>query len=252
MKYITKQIVALTKANMSARYRKTIAGFLWVVLNPIIMYSVQSFVFRKFLKIDVPDYSLFLLSGLLPWIFFTMTLEMVTPVLDNSAELLKSFKLNPVVLILSQVLDNFINFLFAFLVVLVPFWIFGDRSSWSIFLLPIVLLILVVGVTSICGLLSFLQVFYKDIRFITSFVVSILFFLTPIFYPIEFVPQEYRVFIELNPIYLFIEPLRTVIYDFELNRFLIGIAKGVSASVLIALTTYMIWKKKYNEFYTSL
>ena len=75
----SRQLISLTLANMKARYRKTFAGFLWVILNPIILYSVQSVVFRKILKIELPDYSLFLLGGLLPWIFITSTLEMSIP-----------------------------------------------------------------------------------------------------------------------------------------------------------------------------
>ena len=135
LKYTARQIIALTKSNMMSRYRKTIAGFLWVVLNPILMYAVQSFVFRKLLKIDVPNYSLFLLCGLLPWIFVTMTIDMVTPILDFSSDLLKSFKMNPAVLVLSQVLDNFFNFVFAFLLVLIPTWILVGGDYRGVFFL---------------------------------------------------------------------------------------------------------------------
>ena len=84
MKIFIRQLISLTFANMKARYRKTLAGFIWVILNPIILYSVQSIVFRKILKIDVPDYSLFLMGGLLPWIFITNTLEMSIPYLYNN------------------------------------------------------------------------------------------------------------------------------------------------------------------------
>ena len=66
-----QQIKVLTVANMKARYRKTMIGFFWVVLGPILMYSVQAFVFQKFLKLELHNYYLFLLGGLLPWIFIT-------------------------------------------------------------------------------------------------------------------------------------------------------------------------------------
>ncbi|CBW27899.1 putative polysaccharide export ABC transporter permease protein [Halobacteriovorax marinus SJ] len=252
IKEYSRQVLALTSANMKARYRKTIAGFLWVILNPIIMYSVQSFVFKKILKLEVPDYSLFLLCGLLPWIFITMNIEMITPILEGSRELLKSFSLKPSVLVLSQVIDNFINFLVAFTVILLPFWFLSDLSLTGIFFIPIILLSLVIGVFSMCFILSVMQLFFRDIRFIVSFVTSVLFFLTPIFYPIEFIPTEYRIFVELNPIYSFIEPFRFAIYDFSMDILLQKILKSIFFSMLFSISAFMIWKRKRGEFYVKL
>ena len=252
LKQYCRQVYYLASANMKARYRKTIAGFLWVILNPIIMYSVQSFVFKKILKLDVPNYSLFLLCGLLPWIFIVMSIEMITPVQDSSRELLKSFSISPVVLALSQVVDNFINFLFAFLIVLLPFWFMSDLSIEGIIFIPIILISLIVGVFSLCFTLSIMQLFYKDVRFITSFLVSIMFFLTPIFYPIEFIPEQYRIFVELNPIYSFIEPFRFAIYNYDFNTLLMKTAKSVGFSSVFLVFTFWFWRRKRNEFYIKL
>ncbi len=252
IKHTTRQIIALTKSNMMSRYRKTIAGFLWVVLNPIIMYAVQSFVFRKLLKIEVPNYSLFLLCGLLPWIFITMTMDMVTPILDLSSDLLKSFKMNPVVLVLSQILDNFFNFLFAFFIVLIPTWIIMGGEWKGVFFLPLILFSLVVTTAAVCWLLATLQVFYKDVKFVVSFLLSILFFLTPIFYPVDYVPENYRFLVSLNPIYALIEPFRFSIYDFNLSLLLKGLAKSYFVMITTTIISYFYWRKKKNEFYLSL
>lgn len=251
-KHISRQVIALTKSNMMSRYRKTIAGFLWVVLNPIIMYAVQSFVFRKLLKIDVPNYSLFLLCGLLPWIFVTMTIDMVTPILDFSSDLLKSFKMNPIVLVLSQVMDNFFNFIFAFFIVLVPMWFFLGGSLKGLIFLPLILFSLVVTVSSTCWFLSTLQVFYKDVRFVVSFILSILFFLTPIFYPKEFVPEAYQILVTLNPVYALIEPFRYCIYDYDLTLLIKSVGKSYLVMLSSLFVAWIFWRKKKNEFYLSL
>jgi lipopolysaccharide transport system permease protein len=246
------QVSALTIGNMKARYRKTFAGFLWVALNPIIMYTAQSFVFRKFLKIDVPNYSIFLLSGLLPWIFITMTLDMVTPILDFSGELLKSFKINPAVLVFSQVLDNFINFLFSFFIILIPFWVFTGEFSIGIIFLPLSLFFLLLGVISSCWVMAFLQVFYKDVRFVISFLTSILFFLTPIFYPVEYIPENYRILVHINPIYALIAPFRESIYSYDSHSMSIALLKSFIVSLLSFVLALYLWKKKRNEFYYAL
>ena len=249
---IWRQVMALTLANMSARYRNTLAGFLWVVLNPIIMYSVQSFVFRKFLNIQVPNYSLFLLCGLLPWIFIVMSIDMITPVLDSSRELLKSFNIGPFVLVISQILDNFLNFMFAFFIVLIPTWIITDFNLNGMLFIPLCLLSLVMGVVGLCYFLSVMQIFFRDVRFIISFVINILFFLTPIFYPIEYVPLEYRFLIDFNPIFAMIEPFRYCIYDYNFDVLLLKLLKSFLVSSSMLVVAILFWKRKRNEFYIKL
>jgi len=247
-----RQVIALTAANMRSRYRNTVAGFLWVVLNPIIMYSVQSFVFRKFLNIQVPNYSIFLMCGLLPWIFVVMSIDMITPVLDSSRELLKSFNISPFVLATAQILDNFTNFLFAFFIVLIPTWGFSDLGFKGVFFLPFALFFLVLGVVGMCYFLSVMQIFFRDVRFVVSFVISILFFLTPIFYPIEYVPEKYRFLVDFNPIFAMIEPFRYCIYEYDFNILMIKLLKSGIVATVFAITAIVFWKRKKNEFYIKL
>ena len=142
---------------MKARYRKTIAGFLWVILNPIILYLVQSVVFKKVLKIDIPDYTLFLLGGLLPWIFITNTLEMSIPYLYNSHNLLRGFRINPLLLVLSQVLDNFFNFLVAFVIILIPVFFLNSSGETAFYLLPLPILVLFISIASLSSFASLSQ-----------------------------------------------------------------------------------------------
>ncbi len=100
-----EQIRDLTFASIKSRYRKTWAGFLWVILNPLLQFGVQSLVFKRFLKLDIPNYFLFLLGGLLPWIFFTSTVQMGTPIVVNQASLMKSFKINQWVILGALIYD---------------------------------------------------------------------------------------------------------------------------------------------------
>ena len=252
LKLTLRQIFAMTKSNMMSRYRKTFAGFIWVVMNPIIMYAVQSFVFRKLLKIAVPNYALFLLSGLLPWIFITMTIDMVTPVLDLSSDLLKSFRINPIVLVLSQALDNFFNFLFAFFIVLIPSWFFMGGDWRGVVFLPLILFSLMVTVCSACWFLATLQVFFKDVKFVVSFIFSIMFFLTPIFYPIDYIPEAYRYLVDLNPIYSQIEPFRYSIHEFNFPHLAKSLVKAYIVMFISIGVSYLYWRRKKNEFYLTL
>jgi lipopolysaccharide transport system permease protein len=246
------QVKVFTWASMKARYRKTWAGVLWVVASPILTYSIQALVFKHFLKLEVPDYYLFLLGGLLPWIFLVSTIEMCTPLYVTHAEVLKSFQLSPVVLLASQILDNFINFLIAFLFLLVPLVISQSSFHLGLFFLPLALAQLLITVAAIASVFSLLQVFYRDIRYIIPFFVNILFFLTPIFYPKEIVPDRFRFLIEFNPILKIITPFRMSIYEFELYPFILAMGEGLIVTVVIVICSLFFWRRSVNEFYLHL
>jgi lipopolysaccharide transport system permease protein len=250
--YFWRQVKVFTWASMKARYRKTWAGVLWVVASPILTYSIQALVFKHFLNLDVPNYYLFLLGGLLPWIFIVSTIEMCTPLFITQAELLKSFQLSPVVLITSQVLDNFINFCLAFFLLLIPVTLSQSHQYLGLIFLPLALLQLLIAVIALASLFSLLQVFYRDIRYIIPFFVNILFFLTPIFYPIDIVPETFRPFIEMNPLLKIITPFRMSIYEFDLYPFLQALSIGFALSLSLSAISYFLWRRRINEFYLHL
>ena len=243
------QTKELTLASIKSRYRKTWAGFLWVIMNPLLMFGVQSLVFKKFLKLEMPNYFLFLLGGLLPWIFFTTTVQMGTPVFVVQAPLLRSFKINPWVILGSQVLDGFINFVASFLLIMLPFYIYSNNSLASLLLLPLALIPLLLGTLGFTIMLSVLNVFYRDINFVMGFVFSLLFFLTPIFYPRDFVPYDWQWLIDFNPVIYMIEPFRAILYQYDLSQFGIILLKGLAIGGGSLVCAYFLWKRRQNEFY---
>jgi lipopolysaccharide transport system permease protein len=242
-------VAALTSANLRSRYRKTWAGFVWVVLNPLIIYGVQSQVFSRFIKLDMANYALFLAAGLLPWIFVNQSLEMTATLFVTSARLLKSYPVDPRVYLFAQLADNLINFLGAFLLVLVPVCFWHDVPIARLALVPICLIPLVLGITGLCWLLASLQVFYADVRFILSFALGVGFFLTPIFYPLEYVPADWRWAVDFNPLHRWIAPFQATLYPRE------GISWGTAwgASLGFAAATlglaWLYWRRNRDAIY---
>ncbi len=248
-----RQVYFLTRASLKARYRNTLGGFLWVVINPLAMYGVQSLVFKTFLKLEIPNYYLFLLAGLLPWIFISMSLRMSVPIFEERRSLLKSFKLSPLVLIYTQIFDNLINFVLPFTFLILALLIFGGGVTWqALAFSPLAMLTLVFGIFPLCWILSVLQIFYKDVRFIVEFVLSFLFFLTPIFYPRDYIPPEFQFIVDFNLIYILIEPFFYSLYHFELMAFLWSLLKAFLAGSLLYGVAVFLWRRKRNEFYLQL
>ena len=247
-----RQIKALTLGRMKARYRKTFAGMIWVALNPILMFSAQSLVFKHILKIEVKDFPLFLMGGLLPWIFITSNIDMCTSIIVSSSDLLKSFKINPIDLVLSQIMDNFFNFLLSFFILLIPSLFIYKIPFVSLLLLPFGFLLLIAFSISLCTLLALLNVFYRDIKFVSSFVMSILFFITPIFYPESIVPENLKLFMRLNPFYAVIKPIRFAIYELNTVTTIYYFLPAIFTIFCISLLTLLFWGKKKNDIYLHL
>ncbi len=247
-----QQVKILTHANMKARYRKTIVGFFWVVLNPILMYSVQAVVFTKILKLDLPDYYLFLLGGLLPWIFINSSWESCITSIVTASPILKSFQISPLVILSSAILESFVNFIAAFIILLIPTLIYSGTYSLNLLLLPFSLLLLILFTIVSTSLLATLHVFYRDVKYVTQFAMSILYFLTPIFYPESFIPENFRWIIHFNPLYILIEPFRACIYNGSTPEILLMQLKGLVLVSVLLLIFNKFWSKKKNALFLKL
>src|SRR6185369_1132664 len=127
----------------------------------------------------VQNYFVFLLSGLLPWIFIVQSMEMCTSIFVSNSQLLKSFDLNPLVLLFAQLVDNVINFLAAFALIFVALCArahaSGELQLRGLIFVPLAITVLFAGVTGICLLLATTQVFLRDTRFMVQFGASVLF-----------------------------------------------------------------------------
>lgn len=237
---------------MKARYRKTFVGFVWVVLNPILMFSVQALVFKKFLQIDHPDYYLFLLGGLLPWIFINSSWDSCTTTIANASQVIKSFQISPLVILASAIFDCFINFSAAFFIMLIPTILISDSASFKIALLPISVALLILFTISTTAIFAVLHVFYRDIKYVTHFAMSLLFFLTPIFYPPDYIPSSLQWIINLNPIYIIIAPFRSCLTGGDITEILAMQSKGLLLGVITTGLFVKLWQKKKNELFLKL
>jgi len=248
------QVYLATFSNLKSRYRNTFAGMFWVILGPLVVYGVQSFIFTKVLWINIPDYSQFLLSGLLAWIFVSQSVDQCTSLLTNQRGLLTAFTVNPLVLILAQILDNFLNFIIVFFVLITPLMMFADTRIrlGGLLVFPLATLILLIGTFSMCWIFAAVNVFFRDTRFIIGFAMSVAYYLTPIFYPISMVPVEFRFILQCNPLYRIIEPLRASVYYFEPTYFWTVAGEGFLVASGLLFVAILLWRRKRNDIFLRL
>lgn len=195
----------LTRRHLAARYRGSILGFLWSLLNPILMMCVYTFVFCFVFRATVPGipYPVFFLTGILAWNFFNVAvMNAATSVVDNASLLSKSYFPREV-LPVSAVLSNAVNYLAMIPILLVFNLIFGIVPSFTVLLLPLAFLLLLLVATGVGLIMASLVPFFRDLLQLLDILFMTWFFATPVLYPMSFLskdlPASLLLLYELNP-----------------------------------------------------
>jgi ABC-type polysaccharide/polyol phosphate export permease len=198
--------------NLRMRYRRSTLGFLWSLLNPLLVMVVISVVFSVIFHQDLKTFSVFIFSGLAPWWFMSNAIIGGCQSLINAEGFLKKVYLPKVLFPLITVTTETVNFFFTIISLYILALLFGFQVSWTIVLLPLAVLaayIFNAGITIMVGVVT---VYFRDLSQILLVVFQALFYLVPIVYPIEAIPEQYRRLFLFNPFYYFIMLFRKVIY----------------------------------------
>lgn len=241
---------ALTCRHLNARYRGSLLGFLWSFLNPLCLIAVYSLVFRYYIRFDsVDNYTLFLFTGLLPWIWFSSGLLEATGSISSGGSLITKAMFPPQILPFVAVLTNLANFIFA-LPLLIGFMILsGIDPTASLLVLPAVVF---VELLFLCGLglaFSALNVHYRDIQHILGNLVTLWFFLCPILYPLENVPDKFKFTMQFNPVAQFTEMYQGIFLSAQIPQLaVLAIIFGASlATFWIGSLIFEHYREEFAE-----
>ncbi len=197
---------------LRTRYRKSVLGFLWSLLNPLFLMIILAVVFSSIYKTDVKTFTIFIFSGLVPWLFMNSSITGGTMALINAEGFLKKVyipkALFPVLLVMVETVNFFFSIISLYLVALV----LGFPISGTLILLPLVVLITFFFNLGIVFLVSVATIYFRDLTHIITIVMQALFYLVPIVYSLDIIPPETQRFFLLNPFYYFINLFRKVIY----------------------------------------
>lgn len=209
-------VVALLGRQLKARYRGSILGFVWTFLNPLLLMAVYALVFRFYLRVAVPHYAIFLLSGLLPWMWFSASLsEGANAVVAGGALVTKSLfpaEILPTVVVLAHM----VNFLFGLPLLIGAAVFLGMMPRPELWLaLPVIVVLQLAFTLGLVLALAALNVHYRDVQHILANVLVFWFFLTPIVYPASQIPETLRPLLFLNPLALFADAYHRLLVTLE-------------------------------------
>lgn len=237
---------ALVTKELKVKYKRSVLGIFWSLITPVALTGIYLFVFIYIYQVPKKDYIIILLSGLLPWNFFNMSILAATPCLVENGPLIRKVYFPRVLLPLATVLSNLFNFLIALSILVVMVAVSG-RPVWAQLHW---LVLAVVLQTALCaGLAQFLSisnVYFRDIQQLITILMLVLFFATPIVYEFGDVPEPFSSFIIANPLTPIMEMYRAaLVHARSPQLWMVGLGVGQVGAVL-ALGQWMFRRLSPN------
>lgn len=240
-------IWALALKELKIRYKRSVLGFLWALLNPMLLMLVLTVVFSTIMGGAIKHYAIFLLSMLLPWTFFYQCLSYAAEAIVGNGDLIKKVRVPKLVFPVAAVVSNMINFLLSLiplaLIVLAmrhPFYL-----TWLY--LPIPLLALTIFTLGATFFIAAANVYYRDVAHILQIVLQVWFYVTPIIFEVKMFPAQYQWVFKLNPVIFVLNGFRLSVYYGMLPAM-----QSIAASFLCAFVSlaigFAIFRKYQDEF----
>lgn len=235
-------IWALAMKELRVRYKRSALGFLWALLNPLMMMIIYTLVFSTIMQNSIPHYSIFLISALLPWTFFSQSLSYSVESIVGNADLLKKIYVAKSVFPTAAVVSNIINFFYSMvpLIVLLIVFRFPFHWTWFYFIVPFASLVLfTLGCSFVFAIAN---VFFRDMAHILQVILQAWFFLCPVVYSLDIVPARYRFLFRLNPLVYPLNGFRLAIY-YGMLPSLQSVAASVGGGLVVLWLGYRIFQR---------
>lgn len=237
----------LVKRDIKIKYRRSILGVIWSILNPLLFMTVMTIIFSTIFKSSIENFPIYFLTGQLIFSFFAESTTMAQTSILANGSLIKKVYIPKYIFPIGKVCSSLVNLGFSFMaiIIIMIFLKYTPPITALLFFVPIIYVFTFsIGISM---LISSQAVYFRDTIHLYSIVVSILSYFSAVFYPVEIIPEQFRILVNLNPIYVFINYLRQLFIDgtvpgLQYNLMCLGYSLGA------LLIGYYAFKKSENKF----
>lgn len=240
-------ILQFVSRAIKTRYKRSVLGVLWTMLNPLLTMVVLTLVFSQLFRFSVKNYPIYVLSGLVVWNFFSSATNSAMGEMLWSGSLLARIYVPKSVFSLSAVGVSLVNLLLALIPLFAIAIFLGTKLSGTIFVMPFAILILAAFALGVGLLLSTAVVYFADMAPVYEVLLIIWFYATPIIYPVEIVPEQFLWLLKLNPLYYMVALFRAPLYSATVpppSDWLIAAGFALGALIVGSL----VFTSKSNEY----
>lgn len=240
-------VLDLVTKDIKTKYRRSVLGLLWSVLNPLLMMLVLTAIFSTIFNYKSGDFSVYYLTGYIMFNFVTEATTFSMTSIIGSAGLIKKVYIPKFVFPLEKCMFALVNMLFSLIAAIIVFLVVGVQPHWVMLLFPLPILYLFIFNFGMSLILATLNTFFRDVGYLYNVFITIWMYLTPIIYPVSILPSWLLPIVKLNPLYHYVQYFRNVtIYGVmpSLKDNLICI----SFSLLFLLIGLRFFRKKQDQF----
>lgn len=240
-------LYVLVQRDIKKKYRRSVLGVLWSMLNPLMMMIITAMVFSHLFRFDLENYILYLLIGQVAFTFFSEATRFAMGSILENSPLIKKIYVPKYLFPFSRVFSACVNFIFTIPAMIVMMVYTGQLPDFGVLTLVIPLFFMLIFCLGVGLILSAAVVFFRDVYHLYGVLLTALSYATPIFYPEQIVPAEYKLILLLNPLYYFLRAFREVMYSggtpsLELTLQCAGI------SVFTFIVGVLVFRRSQNQF----
>ena len=242
-------ISVLLSKEIKLRYRGTVLGILWSLANPLAFTAVLYIAFRRVLQVNIENYPLFILSALFPWQWLANSIGTAPMLFISNSSLIKKLPFNKAALAVAVVLNDMIHFCITIPLFAVLLFISSDHSPTLIWLVgvPVLLVVQAVLTVTIVIVVATLNALLRDLDQLVRVFLLLLFYITPVLYPVSMVPKNLEWLLVANPFAPLMISWRALMMDNDLSLYILVAIGHACLSLLIAIPVFRRTEWKLAE-----
>ncbi|MGE5235853.1 MAG: ABC transporter permease [Acidobacteriota bacterium] len=243
--YLLKNLI---QRDLTVRYKRSVLGFFWTMLNPLLLMLILLVVFAQLFRFQIPHYETYFLSAFLVWNYFAQSTVMAMTSLAWNGDLMKRVRVPKAIFAVSTTLSGLVNLFLSLIPLLIIMLIAGAPIRATVFFLPVSFAAMALFTLGISLGLSAVAVYFDDVAQMYQVGIMALMYLTPIMYPISIVPEKYLWLVKANPVFYLVELTRAPLWGGVLPSL-----EEVAISYAIALLTFalgwFVFRRLSSGFY---
>lgn len=235
------------KKDIGGKYKHSFFGVLWSFLNPLLQIAVYAIIFPLIMKNEIPNYTVYMVCGLIPWNFFVTAVNRSSFTIIENGNILKKVFFPREILPISLVTSEAINFVISSLIILAFTLIQGINLTWVVILYPVILIVQYIVILAISFIVSSITVYFRDLQHFLGILLQLLFYATPIVYSIDVIPQQFQWILKINPMTYIIDAYRAIFYNTTMPDMKI-LAIVFAIGIICLIIGYCIFNKLQKKF----
>ncbi|WP_330372730.1 ABC transporter permease [Lachnoclostridium phytofermentans] len=238
----------LVTRDLKLKYRRSFLGYLWSVLNPLLVMIVMTIVFSKLFKRNIENFPVYLFSGQLIFNYMNSSTHLALGSIVDNGALLKKTYVPKGIFTLAKVSSSLVDFVFSLAALFIVMIVTKAKFSLTLLFIPIVIIQLFVFCLGLGFFLAQAYVFFRDIKYIYNAITTAWVYLTPVIYPMEVLPDLVAKWVSrVNPMYFYVSQFRAIVYDGVLpdEQLIMG---GIVSAIISILIGVLCFRRSQDRF----